>query len=575
MLAIMPGLTLIGPLAGKTRVPSSDPAAAAAEGLGLFVLGDAYAIRHYSGTHLGYRWLCRAQGPLVDRVGVWPTPGGHTGMYFTSREPAQAMYAQLRQHALAMTPGLRAEDARGRTIPLNDPSCHAESFFEGPNEVLRLFYDHMSDQQTAVRNTDAIWQFPAHPDDHRQGTLVAYFSQNDVMYVAVALSPNRLVEHICIIYSDSHKPEPTIPAGMPAAEWIRAYEKGTVSFPTGVAIAQWGRLSGSELQWAEDPQNPLGSLLGKLQSQPWAPLPAPGELGARLPGVPAGYAFRVEPGAYTTTYYELTTKDHGGYSFVSLSREGAESFLPVVLGNAGGMVHGGLTMEQYAMLSVERNNLLMRLGPAAVASAEMAALCQKWSQPVRGPLEIGKAGRVDGWELMIQHDAAFSAQWAMQLGIASLRLQGVEPNKAQIEQIAQQQQATQQALEQHHQQHKAREREVHQAALQLIEGARQWTVPQIVSAIPGFAPNSRPHDVLYHAIKILKNPDDYPRFDKVDQLTEKIAKAHWATMPEEDRKFEGNKEEKYVRDVIGDVYGKNGLPVPGLGGFLSRMLDKL
>jgi hypothetical protein len=27
--------------------------------------------------------------------------------------------------------------------------------------------------------------------------------------------------------------------------------------------------------------------------------------------------------------------------------------------------------------------------------------------------------------------------------------------------------------------------------------------------------------------------------------------------------------------VIADVYEKNGLPVPGVGGFLSRMLDKL
>ena len=45
-------------------------------------------------------------------------------------------------------------------------------------------------------------------------------------------------------------------------------------------------------------------------------------------------------------------------------------------------------------------------------------------------------------------------------------------------------------------------------------------------------------------------------------------------MKPEDQKSEGS-EKSYVKGVIADVYEKNGLPVPGVGGFLGRFMDKL
>lgn len=445
----------------------------------------------------------------------------------------------------------------------------------GPEEVMRLFYDHMLDLQVAVRNTDAIWQFPAHPADHRQGSLLSYYTQSDVQYVAIAKGPTGGVEHLCIVYSDAHKPTPTITDGLPRAEWVKMTGKGSLTFPTNIAIAQWGRLSGAEAQWAEDAQNPLATLAHKLSQSPVMPLQPPQHVAPRLGDVPAAYAFRMEPGAYTAVYYELTSKEHGGFSFVAISREGAPSFLPVVLGNAGGMVHGGLTMEQYAMMSVERDNLLMRLGPMAIMSGEIAQLCQKYGQPfVQGP-GGGMNGRVQGWEQMIQGDPAFSAQWAMQLGIARLRLQGIEPTQAHLDQIAQQQQATQNFIEDAAAKKRKLDNEINQAAWKLIDGARKWGPQQIVASIASFAPNARPSDVLYQTLVILKNPDQHGKIEKADEVTEKLARAHWLTLSDEDKKFEGGNENKYVKEVIGDVYEKQGLPVPGIGGFFSRLIDKL
>jgi len=568
----MAGLQLIGPIAGKPRVPSTDKNSSTYEVFGMFVVGDTYTIRHYSGLYPGWRWLCQARGPLLDQVGVWPTPDGATSSYFVDPAPARAMYGQLRQHALAMVPGLRVEAVQG---VLNEPSCHYEKFYQGDQEVLSLLWDHMTDMQVALTHTDAMSLYTANPADHDQGLYAAYHSQNDVLYVAIAPAPSGNVEHLCLIFSDKHLPQPTIPEGMPRAEWMKSSAKGALRFPTGVAVAQWGCLSGAEAQWSEDPQNPVGSLLQKMGNRPFTALPAPGHLAPRLGEVPAAYAFRMEPGQYTATYYELTTDRFGGFSFLAISREGAPPFLPVVLGNAGGMLHGGLTMEQYALLSAERDGLLMRAGPMALASNEMGAICHKYGQPFDGGLRSAMNGRVDGWEQMIQRDPAFSAQWAMQLGVARLRLQGIEPTKEHLDQIAQQQQQTQQILEQNNKKNANLRGEINNGAWKIIEGARQWSPQQIVSAIPSFAPSARPADVLYHAIVILKRPDEHGKVDHAKDVVDKIARAHWATLSDEDKKFEGGKEDKYVKEVTKDVLEANGLPVPGVGGFFSRMLDKL
>jgi hypothetical protein len=435
----MPGLELIGPIAGKAQIPAPDPASAAPESFGLFVVGDAVTIRHYSGAYPGWRWTCRAEGPLTRSVTTWPT--GDTAGVFDAREAAEAFYGAVRRHAVSVAPGLTARDGRAE-MPLNDASCHAERFLLNGEEAMTLFYDHLTDLQLTLRHTEGIWQFDAHPSSPAAGSLATYHARSDVLYLAVARAASGAAEHLVIVFSDRHAPQPTIGEGLPRAEWIKAYEQSSLSFPSGIAVVQWGRQSGAEAEWQEDPQDPARTLAQRLGQSVAVPLPPPPSLAPRLGNVPAAYAVRMEPGTYAATYYELETAEHGGFSCCAISRVGAPPFLPLVVGNAGGMVYGGLTMEQYAMLSAERDALLARLGPGAPASLEMAQLCQRYGQVVRsGPEAVG-AAHVSEWDKMIERDPGFGAQWAVQLGVARLRVQGIEPTPAQVAAMAQHQQGT-------------------------------------------------------------------------------------------------------------------------------------
>lgn len=508
-------------------------------------------------------------GPLVERVphGALAEPM----RYAATREEAQAAYAAIRQQAIGL--GCQAVDARAE-FPLNDPQCYAERFSMNGEELLKLFYDHMTDLQVAVRHTDAIWQFGAQPGNPQAGTLAAYHTQNDVLYLAIARAPSGAVEHVVLVFSDRHQPEPTVREGMPRAEWIKAFSQSTLAFPSGVAVVQWGRLSGAEAQWQEDALAPWQSLRARMGTAVTTPLAPPASLAPRLGNVPVAYAVRMEPGLYKATYYQLDTAEYGGFSCCAISRDGAAPFLPVALGNAGGMIHGGLPMERYAMLCVERDDLLMRLGGSAVSSREMAALCQKYGQPVPTGVHVGRAARVHEWEQMIQHDAAFSAQWAVQLGIARLRLQGVEPTREQIEALAQHQSQVQQQLESHHKQHTAVKDETRRAARLLIDLARTTKAPGLVEACAREAPHAKAEHVFWDAMAILKDPDKFGKTERVEELTENIARAYHMTLLPQDQGVAG-KPESVVKDLIGDVYPKQGAKVPGLGGFFSRLIDKL
>ena len=521
----MPGLELVGPIAGKTFAQAPDPITAGFESIGLFIVGDAFAIRNYSGPHPGWRWLCRAQGPILQRVqsGAFASPVH----YVTTREAAQAAYVALRQQAISL--GLVPQDGRD-VMPLNDAQCHAERFYANGEEVLRLFYDHMTDLQTAVRNTRAIWQFEANPNDLSAGILASYSSQNDVLYLAIARGSSGAAEHVVLVYSDQHKPTPTIPDGMPRAEWMTTYKESSLSFPSGIAVVQWGRFSGSEVLWQESPENPAQTLHAKLGPNVVIPLASPGAVAPRLSNVPAAYAVRMAPGTYKATYYELTTPEHGGFSCCAISREGAPPFLPVVVGNAAGMDYGGLKMEQYAMLCVERDDLLMRLGPGAVTSSEMGALCQKYGQPIMTGNHVGRAARVAGWDKMIEGDAAFSAQWAVQLGIARYRLQGIEPTKEQVDALAAHQYQVTAQLENHHKQQQDLKAEIARAARGLIEMARTTQAPGLVAACAQQAPHAKPEHVFYQALAILKDPQKYGKTERANEVTENIARAHYSTL---------------------------------------------
>jgi hypothetical protein len=214
------------------------------------------------------------------------------------------------------------------------------------------------------------------------------------------------------------------------------------------------------------------------------------------------------------------------------------------------------------------------------AGPALAALCQRYGQDVPeapgGGVNLGYAARVTEWDLAIQGNSALSAQWVSQLGLARMKLQGVQVSPEQLAQMAQQQQVVQQQLQQHAQAHADATKQVSQGANQVIELARTAPKEQLVSTAQRLAPNGRASDVLYEAVRILKNPDTKgaPRYGFVDLVAEKVVSAHWASMSPEDQKFEGGKEKSYVKEQVAEIYEANGLEAPNKG-FFSKLIDKL
>ncbi len=384
---------------------------------------------------------------------------------------------------------------------------------------------------------------------------------------------------MAVVYSPRHEPEPTISQGMPRAE--RRKHSSFFRMDSGFAIVAFARASGRELLSPAGGGDPAAAFHQYLGPRVAAPLSTnvPG-LDARL-GAPGGWVVRVEPGEWQAAYYELDAREGEGYSFLCLSRRDAAPFQPHVPGNAGGRTVGGLTLEQYAMLTAERERALMQ-GPNAEAA--LLDVCRRYNQPVPGGpgAVLGYAARVVDWDLAIQGDARLSAEFVAQKTIAGYRMQGIEPTPELLAQIRSQADFTQQQLAQAASNNRAAADELFEGAKQLIEAARTLQPPQLVEEAKRLFPRATASDGtpaygFYKAISMLKRPneDGNPKFVAVEQVTEKLARAHWLCMKEEDRKFEGNSEKKYVKEVIADVYEPNGVQVPGVGGFFSKLIDKL
>ncbi|RLB60145.1 MAG: hypothetical protein DRI90_14390 [Deltaproteobacteria bacterium] len=557
-------LQLVGPIASKVTAPSPGPEITQYETLGLFVAADPVAMGHYSGYQPGWRWLSRGAGSLMNQVHGWPlAPNGTTSHHFATEAEARAYYGALRQHALSSVPGLTPQDTR-QEIGLNVPTAYCETLWSNGQEVLYLLYDRMGDMGVFGNETDgAIGIFSAGPEVPAVPDLpiITYRTASDVLYLAVGPGPSGAADHVLIIFSDAHAPEPTIPDGMPRAEWMSKFERPGLQFTGDILVVQWGRFSGAEVLAGEDANDPVASLAAKLGSNIAIPLHVQDEAAARLGGHPPAYAVRMEPGTYSLDHYELTTQNHGNFSFCAISRDGAESFLPSdVVGNAGGVQLGGLSVEQYAMLSTERDNLVMRMGPQACTSREMEALCQRYNIPFT---EDGMAGRVNDWEHYIANDPAFSAQWAMQRGIATMRLQGQEPNEQQRAAIAQQQNMAQQSLEQNASQLDASR----DAAIHIIRSSANRTPEDVLAMVGQLGPQFAVETVLHKTLRILREPDEFGRFDHIESCVEPLARAHYRSMSPEDQSFEGS-EDKFFKEEREAVYGAYDIDVPG---FFSRL----
>jgi hypothetical protein len=575
----MPGLELIGPIAGAPRAPAPTELEQGFEEYGMFIAGDARDVGQYSGMDLGSRWLCRAQGPACELIHDWPTPGNEVWRYHPGEEAARTMYAQLRGHVMQRFPGLEVRDAREQ-IGLNAKTAYAESFWQNGTEIMRLFYDQMADLQIAVRNTNMIRRFSAHPAAPDGPALVSYYTGNDVLYLAIARGPSGAAQHVVIVYAPEHRPQQVIADGMPRSATPLEHRINPLVVTSGFIVAFWGRASGASIlapAQGQDPAPMLHAYMGQNVAVPLA-TNVPG-LDGRL-AAPAAYAIRVEPGEYEPRYLELEAKAGSGYSCLALSLVGAPDFKPYVPGNAGGMEIGGLTLEQYAMMVAERERILMQGG----SGDALAQLCKKWNQPVpRNALGVdaGYAGRIVEWEQAIFSHPNMSAQFVAQKTVAAMRLNGVEPTPEQLAQIKAQQDQASGQLAAAQQANADAKRELFDGACKIIEMARTMQPAQLVEeAKKLFTHEMRsagtPAYGFYKAISILKQPgyQGNPKFAAVDQVTEKLAKAHYSCMKPEDQKSEGS-EKSYVKDCIADIYEKNGLPVPGVGGFFSRLVDKL
>lgn len=575
----MPGLELIGTIAGAPKTLSASELERGFEEYGMFVLGDASDARAYSGPDLGSRWLCRLAGIGLELPIDWPD--GITWKFWATEEEARTMYGRLRQHIHERFPGTETRDVRAE-IGLNVSSAVAESFWQNGSELFRMFYDRMADLQISVRHTDCIRRFPAYPTAPDGPAFANFYSQNDVLYVAIARGPSGAAQHVLLVFSPKHEPEPVIPQGMPRAEREGKKTTKAMQLRSGILLAFWARVPGAAIvapAGSNDPAAMLHAFLGDRVASP---------LQSNVPGLderlaaPVAWAIRVEPGDWQAHFYLLDANAGEGYSFIALSKVGAPSFQPAQLGNAGGRVLGGLTLEQYAMLQCERDAILVQL--QGNSGPQLAALCQKYGLPVptnATGVNVGYAARIVEWDQAIQGNAALSAQYVAQRSIAAMRLQGIEPNEQMVAQVAAGQQQVQDQLKAANKAHADAGKELVEGAHQIIELARGKTPAQIIEAAKRIfthemRSSGTPAYGLSRALTILKQPGykGNPKFANVDQMTDALARAHYQTMKPEDRKLEG-KEDRYVKSVIADVYEKNGLPVPGVGGFLSRFMDKI
>lgn len=554
-------LQLLGSLAGKVTQDSPDSDIAKYEKFGLFVAADPVAIRHFSGAEPGWRWMARGAGHGMGQVRGWPlAPNGTTCDYFPTEEQARAYYGALRNHVLSSVPGITPQDTR-ENFGLNVPTAYAETMWSNGQEFMRLLYDRMEDMNALAHETDgAIGIHPACPPDQPDLPIITYKSASDIHHVAVGKGPTGAADHVVIVFSKDQKPEPTISEGMPRAEWMSKFEKAALQFTGNILVVQWGRFSGNDVL-GDASADPVAALTAKLGSNIAVPLQTSHDASSRLGGHAPGYAVRMEPGGYSINYYEMTTKQHGEFSFLAISRDGAESFLPTdVVGDAGGIVLGGLSVEQYAMLSVERDNLLMTQGGQACTSPQMEAICQRYGVPFSND---GRAGRVYEWEEYLTNDPAFSAQWATQRGIATMRLQGQEPNEEQIKAIAQQQNQAQASLEQH----SAQLDDIRDVAIQVIQASANRSPEDLLGLVAQHYPQMDAETVLHKTLRILREPEEYGRFNDIEACVEPLARAHYRTMSAEDQKFEGS-EDKFFKEERETVYSAYDIEVPG---FFSKL----
>jgi hypothetical protein len=113
-------------------------------------------------------------------------------------------------------------------------------------------------------------------------------------------------------------------------------------------------------------------------------------------------------------------------------------------------------------------------------------------------------------------------------------------------------------------------------AIKMIELAPNQVPQNILSAVQRMAPQVSAKEVLYKALQILRAPnaDGNPRFDAIEKRADPLIRAHWLSLDDEERRYKGDQEEKYVKQETQAIYSVNDVKEKQVGGLLKGLTGK-
>ena len=82
--------------------------------------------------------------------------------------------------------------------------------------------------------------------------------------------------------------------------------------------------------------------------------------------------------------------------------------------------------------------------------------------------------------------------------------------------------------------------------------------------------------MLYQALQILGTPnaDGNRQFDAIGKRADPLMRAHWLSLDDEERRYKGGNEEKYVKQETQAICTANGVKVKEVGAFMKGMMSK-
>jgi hypothetical protein len=148
--------------------------------------------------------------------------------------------------------------------------------------------------------------------------------------------------------------------------------------------------------------------------------------------------------------------------------------------------------------------------------------------------------------------------------MATMKLQGQLPTEDNMAALAQHQNAVQDQL----QQNANRLDAIRDAAIQLIVHGANRTPQDMMTMVQQHFSQFAPEDLFYKALRILRDPDEFGRFDTVEAVVEPLARCHFHVMSPDDQRFNGSAD-KYFKDERDAIYSSYGIEVPA--GFFGKL----